>query len=312
MPQPHPVDVAMAIVAEQQDQFFSRQQVHEHGGDNSLIARRLRAGRWRSWTRDVLSHAGVAVTPRGELRVALLDMGPAAIVGYQSAAALFGAPRMALAPATVVVPHGTHHTSRGVTVHQTRLMPEPVLRNGMNCTSALRTVLDLAAVVEPLELGRTIDDFVTRRLTSLDALTQGLQWTERHRRPGSATLRRALEGRTHGYVPTGSELERVLDTVLMTIPGVRPEKEVSLRRRSSMPHRVDRLFRSPPLIVEADGRLWHARLEQMEADCQRDRRALMLGFPTVRFGWWELVNTPADARRELAELLLGPERKLAG
>jgi hypothetical protein len=312
MRQPHQVDIAMAIIAAEQDHFFTRGQVHDHGGDNSLIARRLRSKRWHAWTRDVFSHAGVAPTDRGQLRIALLDMGPKAMVGFQSGAALLDAPDMPLAPPTLVVPHGTYHTSPGVTIHQTRLMPKPVMVAGMPCTSPLRLLLDLAGVIDVVQLGRLIDDFVARRRTSLNALGKGLEWTERHRRPGAVTLRKALEGRTHGYVPTGSELERVLDAILMTIPSVRAEKEVSLRGRSSLPHRVDRLFRDPPLIVEGDGRLWHARLEQMERDRQRDRRALRLGFPTVRYGWWELVKTPIEVRRELMDLLHPAERKLVG
>lgn len=312
MLQPHPVDIAMAIVAEDQDQFFCRRQVHEHGGDNSLIARRLRSRRWKGWTRDVLSHAGVPQTPRGDLRIALLDMGPAAMVGFQSGAALLEAPRMSLAPPTLVVPHGAHHVLPGVTIHQTRLMPSPVTVAGMPCTPPSRVLLDLASVLDSVALGRLIDDFVVRRLTSLEALTKGLEWTELHRRPGAVVLRKALDGRTHGYVPSGSELERMLDAILMTIPGLRPEKEVSLRGRTREPHRVDRLVREPPLIIEGDGRLWHARLAQMEKDRVRDRRALRLGFPTVRYGWWELVNSPTEVRRELLDLLTRPERQLAG
>ena len=312
MRHPHAVDIAMAIVAGEQDQFFARRQVYEHGGDISLIARRLRSKRWHAWTDDVFSHPGVSLTPRGELRIALLHMGPAAMAGFQSGAALHGALKIDMAPPTLLVRHGTHHVAPGATIHQTRLFPEAVIVAGMPCTPPVRTLLDLAAVLDPLELGRVIDDFVVRRLTTLERLDRGLQWTERHRRPGAVTLRKALEGRTHGYVPTGSELERVLDAILMTIPSARAEKEVSLRGRGALPHRVDRLFRNPPLIVEGDGRLWHARLEQMENDRRRDRRALALGFPTVRYGWWELVKTPIEVRRELMDLLQRPESQLAG
>lgn len=312
MGQRHPADIAIAIIAQEQDQFFCRRQVHEHGGDNSLIARRVRSKTWLKWTRDVFSHAGVGPTPRGDLRIALLDMGPSAMAGFQSAAALLDAPKMPLAPPTLVMPHAAHHKAAGVTIHQTRLVPKAVTVAGMPCTPPLRTLLDLASVLDVVALGRLIDDFVARRLTSLNAISKGLEWTERHRRPGAVTLRKALEGRTHGYVPTGSELERMLDAILMTIPGLHVEKEVSLRGRRREPQRVDRLVREPPLIVEADGRLWHARLAQMQKDRARDRWALRLGYPTVRYGWWELANTPVEVRTELVDLLCRPERQLVG
>lgn len=68
------------------------------------------------------------------------------------------------------------------------------------------------------------------------------------------------------------------------------------------PHRVDRLCRTPPLIVEADGRLYHARLADMEKDRRRDRAALAMGYPTVRYGWSELTTCAREVRAELVEL----------
>jgi very-short-patch-repair endonuclease len=85
---------------------------------------------------------------------------------------------------------------------------------------------------------------------------------------------------------------------------------LSLPGRAGEPHRVDRLFRSPPLIVEGDGRLWHARLETMDRDRRRDRHALRLGFPTVRFGWHELTNLASEVAEELDALLGVQAREL--
>jgi hypothetical protein len=41
----------------------------------------------------------------------------------------------------------------------------------------------------------------------------------------------------------------------------------------------------------------------MDQDRRRDRRALRLGYPTVRYGWHELAYEAADVRSELLDLL---------
>ena len=305
----HPADIAVALLAEEQDQYFSRSQARAAGATTSLIARRLASGQWVAHARDVFSHRGVAPTPRGAVRIALLDMGDPVTTGVETAAALHRVENFELSPPKLIVPHGTHRRSPGATIHQTRLWPELQVVQGMPATSVLRTLLDLAAVVDVLRLGRVIDELVVRRLVTLAELARGCAWNQRHRRPGAVTLARALDGRTHGYIPSRSELERVLDAIISTIPGVIAQKEVWLSGRHEEPHRVDRLFDNPPLIIEGDGRLWHARLGQMDKDRRRDRHALTLGYPTARYGWWELTNEARAVRAEIIALLSAGEAR---
>ena len=41
----------------------------------------------------------------------------------------------------------------------------------------------------------------------------------------------------------------------------------------------------------------------MDQDRRRDRRALRLGFPTVRYGWHDLVHSAAEVQEELLDIL---------
>jgi very-short-patch-repair endonuclease len=117
-------------------------------------------------------------------------------------------------------------------------------------------------------------------------------------------MRAVLADRIDGYEPTRSELERELDAILVTVPCPPPLREVQLGDRVEMPQIVDRLYIDPrQLIVEGDGRLWHARLEAMTRDRARDRRALELGYPTARYGWHELRHERDDVRREICSIL---------
>jgi very-short-patch-repair endonuclease len=88
-----------------------------------------------------------------------------------------------------------------------------------------------------------------------------------------------------------SELEALLRDVLSR--GGHPEPDWQ------QPHpagpaggRVDAIYPSAKLIVEADGRRWHGQFAQMEADRHRDIAASLAGYHTMRFMWGDLVMRP--------------------
>lgn len=300
----HPVDVGVALYAHAQEGNCSVAQVLQVGGDHSLIRRRVRSGRWLRRAPAVIGLADFPHGPRSDLWAAVLDAGAEAMASHDASAALHEVGNTRLHEPSVLVRHGSHHVAALGTVHQTRRFPTAVLLGGIPATPIVRTVLDLAPTRTPLALGRIVDEVALRRPGDLDAIVRGHEWMVRTRRAGSVNLGQALHGRTHGYVPARSELERLLDVIIATLPVAPPRREVDLPNREQVPHRVDRLFDEQRVIVEADGRLWHARMAAMEEDKRRDRRALLQGYSTVRYGWHELHDDAAEVRAELLELLV--------
>jgi|SRR5947209_2760999 len=55
---------------------------------------------------------------------------------------------------------------------------------------------------------------------------------------------------------------------------------------------VDFAYLVPRVILEADGRNWHTRLEQMANDRRRDREVQLHGYDLYRYTWDELQNEP--------------------
>lgn len=300
---PHPVDVAVALFAAEQDGNFSVSQAKSVGASGALIHRRTSSGRWLVHGPATLGLPGFPTTPRCLLWRGYLDAGPKAMASHSSAAALHHLDGFRLGLPEILVPHGGHHRNSIAVVHQTRRVPQPVVIDGMPVTPLVRTLLDLSATTRPVRLGRILDEVVVRGDAALPAIERGLEWMQRSRRAGAGNLAAALTGRTQGYVPSRSELERMLDAILTTLPYPPAEHEVDLPGRLHEPHRVDRLFRDPPLIVEGDGRLWHARLEAMDRDRRRDRHALRLGYPVVRYGWIDLTRYAQEVHDELLDLL---------
>lgn len=280
--QPHPVDVAVALLASQQAGNFSVRQVLAAGGNRELIRRRVRAGRWLQHAPGVCGLPGFPDDESALLWRAWLDAGPYSMVSHTTAAALQRIDGYRISPVRLLVPHGFHHHNSIAAIHQTRRLPSPTIIRGLPVTPVVRTGLDLAGETGAVRLGRIVDQVVLRGDATLPQFREGLEWMQRTRRPGATNLERALRGRTHGYEPPRSELERMLDGVISTLPCAPPEREVDLPGRSGAPHRVDRRFRGAMVIVEGDGRLWHARLQSMDDDRRRDRHAARLGYRTLR------------------------------
>src|SRR5206468_2546797 len=67
-----------------------------------------------------------------------------------------------------------------------------------------------------------------------------------------------------------------------------------------LPNRVDVYIEDWRMLVEADGRRWHARLLTMDDDRRRDRAATRHGYIPVRFGWDELQDAE-EVRKEILD-----------
>jgi very-short-patch-repair endonuclease len=64
--------------------------------------------------------------------------------------------------------------------------------------------------------------------------------------------------------------------------------------RSARPGRVDVLLPDHRLIIEADGRRWHARHADFDRDRWRDNEAVAHGHRVMRFTWVHLHDLPED------------------
>jgi hypothetical protein len=119
---------------------------------------------------------------------------------------------------------------------------------------------------------------------------------------GFGALRDVLAERWTGVAPAQSELEVVMYG-LLDRSGYRNYVRQAVppwfeRARGGVV--VDTLFPEDRVILEGDGRLWHAQLEQFERDRYRDAVASAHGYVTVRVTWRMLTSTPRLVRAALA------------
>jgi len=282
---------------------FARWQVLAAGGDDALIGRRLRSGRWSQPILGVYAVVGYPPSFRRSLSIARLGLGVDAVVSLESAAQLHGFSSFPPNRFTLTVPHGSHGRSPIAEVHQSRAAITPVTIEGFPVTPASRTLVDLGKRCGPRRLGHALDDAIIQGKVSLAAVQREFLDLAAQGRNGITTMRQVLTDRGEDKPVPRSVLESELDSILAMLP-VTFQHEAPLPALGFDKQRVDRiLFEPVRLIVEGDGRTWHGRLEQMARDRQRDRANLAAGFPTVRYTHAELTQQRTAIYHELLVLL---------
>ncbi len=136
----------------------------------------------------------------------------------------------------------------------------------------------------------TTDGLLLMRKLSIDDLAERRAAWETSRRPGIGLLRSLVDDRSaDGWTPPESELERQLHHAVSLVHDC-PEVEWQAPAPwAPGDERVDGLIRPWMVILEADGRRWHARVADFDRDSWRDNRAAALGYRVLRFTWNHLT-----------------------
>lgn len=256
--------------------------------------------------------SGVYVDPsharsvRQDLMVAVLQAGPGAVAGFYCSCALHHLPDFHLGShgLEVLVPYGKGTRLARAHVRRTRCLPPEhvTVVDGIPCTSMARTVADMAMLLSPRPLGRLVDDaLLRRRLTvpQVDAVLGALPSV----RPGTRQLRSVLDARRpDAYVPPESELEaRVFESIVDAgLPT--PILQAPPPWRTKEGQRVDFTSEDSRLIIEGDGRAWHARMEALQRDARRSRLAAAHGYLVVPVTWEDVTTFRDDLLVELAAI----------
>jgi hypothetical protein len=285
---------AVLDLAAEQHGAFSRHQARALGCTDRVITRRVATGRWSAAAPGVLVLPGRRATWRRALWVAHLHAGPSSVVSHESAARLHGSTQVRRGVVAVTVEGRRRHGIPGVVWHRpTDLVPAEVVRiDGLPVTSPARTVVDLAAVVSAPRLRLVVEAGVLDRSLTLAEVGAILSRVRRRGKPGVSRLAAVLDDLGPGDGIPHSELERLLDRVIELAGLPPPLREHPLPGAGPRSGFVDRYWPDARLVVEADGRRWHARHQQMKADADRDLLAHAAGAATNRLLWEHLHHDP--------------------
>ena len=303
-------DARLALLATRQAGAFTYLQATEIGFPHSTISRRIASGAWQRLHPGVYSAGGAHLSRQLELWAAVLAAGHGAVLSHESAAIAHGAERLPLHPITLTNPHGSHQRIEGVVVHQIDDLTSSHCTkwNGLPVSTPARAIVELGATQGAEVIGRVADDLVHERRTSYVAIASVLAAVARPGKPGIAKLAVVLDERSDGYVPPASELERSLFAALDAGGLPPPVRQLPLPGRDGIRGIADGGYLDALMVLEADGRRWHTRVEAARKDRERDARVVRAGWVPLRFVYEQIVGDPAGVCQAVAETR---ERRLA-
>jgi hypothetical protein len=223
-----------------------------------ITARALERALARGWIvqvrRGVYALAGHPTSAWHPLMAAALAGGPSTVISHGSAAAVHGFYGFAPGRHTELsAPANVHLRLDGVTIHRMRdLTPDDIVeRRGIRITSAIRTLVDIAATTNDHLLARVIDEGAIRRLWTADGIARRLDELRRCGRPGVRRLDRLLVSRV-GERNADSALEqRVFRVLKPRVPPFVTHYPLTLNGETLI---VDLALRDFKIAGEVEGR----------------------------------------------------------
>jgi very-short-patch-repair endonuclease len=225
-------------------------------------------------------------------RAAIAGLGKG-IAAARRTAAVFWGMDMLVEPALLELrgPRGRRAEDKGIDLRTSRSTSYELVGvlglDAIPMTSAVDTVLD-CALSRPMREAVVIADSALRnRSVTFDDLVRGVMARARH--PRSARLRRLLHLIDEN---SGSVLESVLRYLLLQ-HGYTPESQYTVHRGKLFVGRFDFCLLAARLIIECDGRRWHAPDDIRNTDRRQENALARLGYRVLRFTWDEVLNSPA-------------------
>lgn len=279
--------------------LIGRKELRALGVDSRSEARRVAAGELIRMGRNVLRSSSSTPSGLQTLMAACIEAGPAAVASHRSAAWLWG---IADEPSrhSVTVARAVNARVSWATVHRLVDVPSAVRRHGIACTSPLRTIVDLAAVVSGPEIDRSLDRALASRLVSVEGVVAEMERLSRPGRDGTGRLRAALDRRGLVAAPYPSVLEsRVLR--LLAVAGIVPIG-AEIWTASDHRYRID-IMLAPRKLMEVDGFTHHHSPEQKTEDERRRNRLRLAGNFILVYTWYDVVYDGRRVVEEVTELL---------
>jgi len=281
------------VYASRQYGVFSRRQIREAGYDRSAVQRRVASGEWVRLCPNVFCVASAPPKWERQLAAAVLSR-PRALVGGISAAHLLSLRGFRRGRPTIVVPEGAN----------TRLTIGRVIRSkhfdslsteivaGFKVTSMAETLMTLARDLSVSDLETALEDALLTGRVDMEKL-RGVLAREAGSPWAGVMGRLVLEHSVDAPTPDSSYLEALLERLLARteLPTTLREFPFSIR---GSPARVDVYIPDWQMVIEADGRAWHGRLSDQEADRRRDAGLAARGIQVIRVTYRMITGDPDE------------------
>jgi very-short-patch-repair endonuclease len=287
------LDRSISDLAQRQHGVFTARQVNGVGGQHHQVQYRVSTGDWLVLERGVYALASAPPTWRRQVMAAILGKRQAIASGL-TAGSLHNIPSCRRLRPEITIPTSGNVSSSLATVRRRSDFDsiDKTLVAGIPAMSVAETLFDLAKRWPMPVLEGAVDHCLVRGAVEAADMQRVLDRVEGSRLKGIKRFRDCVYGIDSGYVPTESELERMLLRALddPRVPHI--DRQVRLAWWQLLPHRIDAVIEVWKLILEADGRTFHTKRIDFERDRQRDNLAVAHGYRVMRFTYRALVSDP--------------------
>lgn len=279
-------------LARRQHGVFRRDQLLALGVTRTMIQTRLDDGTWIRLAPSVYAGSAFPPTWRRQYKAAELATPGSSLTGLAAAHVLKWDGFRTVRP-EVVATHSTNHRSRLAVVHR-GIDVKSTNVDGFRVTTHAQTLCDLLTRIKLDRWEGAADRLLLTGAMKIAELDERRRAYEHAHRPGIALLRALVDQRLDdAWTPNESELETLLRSAVAQVPNCPP-----VRWQAPAPwgggERVDGLIEAWRLVLEADGRRWHARVRDFDRDRWRDNRAAASGLRVQRFTHAHLTHRMDD------------------
>jgi very-short-patch-repair endonuclease len=272
-------------IAAAQRGFITHDQLITAGLTRHAVAHRLRTGWLTRHLPGVYLVGRPTLEPLGAETAAVLFYNGHGVLSHGSAAALW---QLIEPPPAVTITLVAHNggSRPGIEIHRTNALHAGDLRlhHGLPVTAPARSVIDYAAGASAAELEQAMAQARVQRLLHPRELRAAMARSP-HRKGVAAV--RALLGAEQDPAFTRRELERGF---LALVRGAQlPPPRVNAKL---LGFEVDFLWPEQRLVVETDGRQFHAHPRAFETDRRRDQILVAHGYRVIRITWRQLRDEP--------------------
>jgi very-short-patch-repair endonuclease len=194
------------------------------------------------------------------------------------------------------------NASRSFVFHRAKCLDraDRITVDGIPCTSAARTLIDLAGVLSDEQLEIAFESARRLGLTSVHAVAARHAALSARGRAGNGAMRSLLENQVVGERPLESPLEVRLARLLRQSSFPIPQRQATLTVANGDRYRVDFLFARAHLVVECDGFEAHSGHLRWKRDRRRVADIELEGYRVIQFTWDDVVHRPDDTLRRLS------------
>lgn len=274
----------VARLAIEQHGVVTRRQLMSNGASEGGVTRLMEQGWLRPLYRGVYL-VGAVAPPLAEELAACLACGPSAALSHRSAGILWRIlPEQARPDRMEVSVRRGQRTRPGIRVYRSSSLgdDEITVRQGIPATTVPRTLLDLGRLLSPARMERAVAEAMALRLTDYSEMAKLI---ERHPRSRGVRRLRAVVGRDPKLTRSTAE-KRFLR--LVRAAGL-DEPRTNFRVAG---HEVDFFWPQRRLVVEVDGRAYHASPRSFDRDRRRDAELMGVGIRVMRVTWRQLTEEP--------------------